>query len=234
MNEHKSVITLDIKQADPASGEFEAILSAPTVDRDGEVVDAKAFEPLPERIPIDIDHGMSVTTTVGSGVPFYEGDLLRFRGSFASTELGQEVRTLVTKGHISRMSVAFMDAVREKDEKDGKMHVRKAELLNAAIVAIPSNREAAILAAKQLVAEAVDEKVGARNSQRDLERIQATHDHMVELGAACSKSAAADKSPAETDPEDTTAAPAAVEPPAEVLLAHARALIAQAHLTLLP
>jgi hypothetical protein len=128
------------------NGEFEAILSAPTMDRDGEVVDAKAFEPLPDRIPIDIDHGMSVRTTVGSGKPFYDGDLLRIRGAFASTPLGQEVRTLVTEGHITKMSVAFMDP--KSEVKDGVPHVTSGELLNAAIVAIPSNREAAITAAK--------------------------------------------------------------------------------------
>ncbi len=66
------------------SGEFEAVLSMPTVDRDGEIIDSGAFNPLPKRIPIDIDHGMSVTSTVGSGIPFYDGEVLRFRGSSAS------------------------------------------------------------------------------------------------------------------------------------------------------
>lgn len=163
------------------NGEFEAILSAPTMDRDGEVVDAKAFEPLPDRIPIDIDHGMSVRTTVGSGKPFYDGDLLRIRGAFASTQLGQEVRTLVTEGHITKMSVAFMDPKREV--KDGVPHVTSGELLNAAIVAIPSNREADITAAKAAL------KVGARNSASDAERLQAIHDLAVENGADCTTKA---------------------------------------------
>lgn len=133
---------------DAAAGTFEAILSMPTVDRDGEVVDAKAFDPLPEYIPIDIDHGMSVESTVGSGQPFYEGDVLKFRGTFASTPLGQQVRSLVLEGHIRKMSVAYMNSVYELDEGDGKQHLRSAELLNAAIVAIPSNREADITGAK--------------------------------------------------------------------------------------
>lgn len=160
------------------NGEFEAVLSAPTVDRDGEVVDAKAFDPLPARIPIDIDHGMSVRTTVGSGQPFYDGELLRIRGSFASTPLGQEVRTLVTEGHITKMSVAFMDPKREV--KDGVPHVVAGELLNAAIVAIPSNREADITAAKAAL------KVGARNSADDAGRLQQIHDLAVDNGAECS------------------------------------------------
>ena len=33
-----------------ANGSFEVILSAPTLDRDGEVIDAEAFEPLPDHV----------------------------------------------------------------------------------------------------------------------------------------------------------------------------------------
>ena len=143
-------VTVDLKALDPddPAGQFEAILSAPTVDRDGEVIDARAFEPLPEHITIDVDHGMSTGTTVGSGTPYYDGDLLMFRGTFSTLPRAQEVRTLVTEGHIRKMSVAFMNADRTVDEDDGKTHITRAELLNAAIVPIPSNREASILTAK--------------------------------------------------------------------------------------
>lgn len=166
-----------IDSGDP-NGAFEAVLSAPTKDRDGEVVDAKAFEPLPDRISIDVDHGMSVMSTVASGRPFYDGELLKIQGTYASTPRGQEVRTLVAEGHITTMSVAFMDPTREV--KDGVPHVVSAELLNAAFVAIPSNREAQVTAAKTALA-----KVGARNSSKDSERLQQIHDLAVENGADC-------------------------------------------------
>ncbi len=159
------------------SGTFEAVLSMPTMDRDGEVIDAGAFLPLPKKITIDVDHGLSTMKTVGSAEPFYDGDVLKARGTFASTPLAQEVRTLVLEGHVNHMSVAYRAAQYEVDEKDGLPHLRKGELLNAAIVSIPSNREAEILVAK----------TGARNSAKDLERLQATHDHMVDLGATCSE-----------------------------------------------
>lgn len=168
--------------SDDPYGAFEAILSAPTKDRDGEVVAAKAFEPLPERIHIDHDHGMSVLSTVGSGEPFYDGDLLKIRGSYASTPRAQEVRALVAEGHVTKMSVAFMNPKREM--KDGVPHVVSAELLNAAFVAIPANREAAVTAAKAAL------KVGARNSGSDAERLQTIHDLSVENGADCSTKAA--------------------------------------------
>lgn len=140
---------------DSPNGAFDVILSAPTLDRDGEVIDAKVFEPLPEHITFDIDHGMSTATTVGSGVPFYDGDVLRVKGTYSSIPRAQEVRTLVREGHIRTTSVAFMSAKREEDE-DGVTHITKAELLNGAFVPIPSNRDALVLSAK-----AHDAKVAA-------------------------------------------------------------------------
>lgn len=131
------------------AGEFEAILSMPTLDRDAEIIDPYAFAPLPTKITIDVDHGMSVAATVGSGTPYYTPDgVLMVRGTFASTPRAQEVRTLVREGHVDRMSVAYRAARYEIDPGDGVMHLRSGELLNAAIVAIPANREAAITAVK--------------------------------------------------------------------------------------
>lgn len=132
------------------NGSFTAILSVPTKDRDGEVVDAGCFNPLPEHITIDIDHAMTVEKTVASGRPYYEGDVLKFDGTYASHPLAQVVRSLVDEKHIRTMSVAYMGAQYEIDEKDGLPHLRSAELLNAGIVGIPSNREALITASKAL------------------------------------------------------------------------------------
>jgi phage head maturation protease len=173
-------------ESDNPNGEFEAVLSMATLDRDGEVIDAKAFDPLPDHITIDIDHGRTAATTVGSGQPFYDGDTLKIRGSFASTQLAQDIRSLVTEGHIRSMSVAFMDA--KKQAKDGNQHITKAELLNAAFVAIPANREAVVLAAKSL--QDSEEKAGARNNATDAGLIQEMHDMSISLGAVCSTKAA--------------------------------------------
>lgn len=206
-------VSVELKALDPddPAGTFEAVLSAPTVDRDGEVIDARAFEPLPDHITIDIDHGMSTAATVGSGTPFYDGEVLKFQGSFSSIPRAQEVRTLVTEGHIRKMSVAFMDAHREKDEKDGKVHIRRAELLNAAIVPIPSNREATILSAKTAEAAALQM-------------------------AACPK-CAAESSIEDTktapDDDELAAAPAPATEPVDLSVVKARALAAEAELALL-
>lgn len=149
----KQFLTGEVKALDSnpeGPGEFEVILSAPTLDRDGEVIDSNAFDPLPDHITFDTDHGLSVATTVGSGVPRYEDGVLKVTGTYSSIPRAQEVRTLVAEGHIRTTSVAFMAPKREV--KDGVPHVTRAELLNGAFVPVPANREAVVLAAKSAVA----------------------------------------------------------------------------------
>lgn len=163
---------------DDMPGTFEAILSAPTLDRDGETLLTDEWKmPLPDRITVDVDHGMTVASTIGSAKPWIdEKGNLCISGTFASTPKAQEVRTLMKEGHINTTSVAFMS---EKTQKGGKSVVQR-ELLNAAVVAIPSNREALVLSSK-----AAEVKIGARNAAADMEHIQGIHDHTVALGASC-------------------------------------------------
>ncbi|KQT75396.1 hypothetical protein [Microbacterium sp. Leaf436] len=159
-------------------GTFEVILSAPTLDRDGDTLKSEEWvQPLPEHITFDSDHGMSVATTVGSGVPRIDeksGNLI-VAGTYSSLPRAQEVRTLVNEGHIRTTSVAFMTLTEGK----GAGAVTKRELLNGAFVAIPSNREAVVLTSKSAT-----HKAGARNSAADGELIQAILDAAVSLGAS--------------------------------------------------
>lgn len=161
---------------DEFPGTFRVVLSAPTKDRDGDTLLPEEWQqPLPEHITFDIDHGMSVMTTVGSGVPSIDdAGRLIVDGTYSSLALAQDTRTLVKEGHIKTTSVAFMTVPSSK--KDGKT-VR--ELLNGAFVSVPSNREALVLESKSATS-----KVGARNSSTDAERIQQIHDLALELGAS--------------------------------------------------
>ena len=165
-----AAITTTDESDDAPHGGFEAIASAPTLDRDGDVFATSEWKtPLPEHITIDIDHEMTVAGTIGSAVPFIADDgTLRIRAAFSSIPRAQEVRTLMQEGHIRTVSVACM-ADREL-KKAGEPH---RELLNVAVVGIPSNREALVTSVKS----------GARNSKADAEHIQAIHDHAVALGA---------------------------------------------------
>lgn len=192
----KTFVMAEVKAAesDNPNGEFEVILSAETVDRDGEVIDAKAFEPLPDSIPFHAFHDFH--DPIGRGVPFYDGDVLKARGVFASTPRAQEIRTLVSEGVIGHTSVGFMAAVR-KDADDDAPHVTSGELLEGSFVSVPSNREAAVLMAKEF-----DAKAGARNSNKDSERLQHIHDLAVENGAQCAAAAEATPAPETPSKED--------------------------------
>ena len=193
--QHKSFAVAEVKSAesDNPNGEFEVVLSAQTVDRDGEVIDAKAFEPLPDSIPFHAFHDFH--DPIGRAVPYYDGDVLKARGAFASTPRAQEIRTLVSEGVIGHTSVGFMSAVR-KDAEDAP-HITKGELLEGSFVSVPSNREAAVLMAKEF-----DAKAGARNSTKDSERLQSIHDLAVENGAVC-PGVTREATPAPETPADT-------------------------------
>jgi len=70
------------------------------------------------------------------------------KGFFASTPTAQEVRTLVSEGVIDSMSVGFLKGQRER--RNGKTVITKAEMLEATFTAIPANTNATVLAVKNL------------------------------------------------------------------------------------
>lgn len=171
-------------------GGFVAVASTGTKDRDGENVLRKEWLPLPDHITIDSDHGMSVATTVGSAVPYWDeatGKLM-IRAAFSSIARAQEVRALVKEKHIRTVSVAMMV---DRSQKDG---IPRRELLNVGIVAIPANKDAVILDAKSLETEgdSIDDAavkfltaVKAAAGSGDGAMIQAIHDAAGHLGAKC-------------------------------------------------
>jgi hypothetical protein len=178
------------------TGTFLVVLSTPTRDRDGEEVKSDEWEtPLPEHITFDVDHGMSVASTVGSGVPTIDDDgRLIVAGRYASTPLGQQTRALVKEGHIRTTSVAFLR------KSDGGKDARPLrELLNGAFVAVPANREALVLDSKATT------KVGARHSAADMEKLQAAHDLMKSMGAQCDAPAKTITLSEPAEPVDTKA-----------------------------
>lgn len=168
--------TIENTGADDAfPGSFSVVLSTATKDRDGEEVKrAEWQEPLPEHITFDVDHGMSVEKTIGSGKPYFDDqDRLVVDGTYSSLPAAQKVRTLVNEGHVRTVSVAFARHSSTDDKTGAKTTTR--ELLNGAFVAIPANTEAVVLASKS----------GARNSSADQKNLQAAHDAIVAVGAQC-------------------------------------------------
>lgn len=143
---------IDEKDYGPNGG-FTAVLSTPSEDRDGDELFREEWKDFTqERYPLDMDHGMSVATTIGSFRPYFDGQKMMMEANFAGDEISQRVRGLVTPDentgirHIQGVSVAFM---LDKNKKSG---TPKRELLNAGVVCIQSNRDAVILGAKAVSA----------------------------------------------------------------------------------
>lgn len=134
------------------NGEFDIILSNGTKDRDGEVLAPDAWVmPLPEVIPLNVNHSSDVADVVGSGRPFIDAKgNLRVQGEFASTEQAQHIRTLVNEGHVKSVSVEFL---RRKDVNGRIMH----ELVGGAFVNIPANPDARVLASKTTTTDWLNE-----------------------------------------------------------------------------
>ncbi len=172
---YKSATITNTGPDDAFPGTFRVVLSTPAMDRDGDELKSEEWQqPLPDHITFDIDHGMSVASTVGSGKPSINAKgQLEVDGTYTSLPQGQTARTLVNEGHINKTSVAFRTI--RKQQKDGSTTVTR-ELLNGAFVAVPANDEAIVLEAKGI-------KTGARNSASDAKHIQAIHDHATALGA---------------------------------------------------
>jgi hypothetical protein len=169
--------------SDHPNGEFEVILSTEHLDRDGEHLWIDEWKtPLPAKIHIDSDHGMSVEKTVGSAVPRIEGNQIIGRGSYAGTDHAQMVRGLVADGHISAMSVTYGET---KNRKSGKP---QRELWNAAFVPVPANPAAVVLSSKSAGVKQLDAS-GNNPDEHGFDLVsdhaQRIHDSAVSLGAQC-------------------------------------------------
>lgn len=186
------------------NGGFTAVASTPSLDRDGDKLEHEEWiTPLPDHITIDIDHEMSVRGTVGSARPYFDGDgRLMIEARFASTQQAQETRTLVREGHIRTVSVAFLT---DKSKKSGEP---RRELLNVGIVAIPSNRDAVIMGAKDAEFDS-DALAPLRRMVKaaggDASLVQAIHDAACHLGADCIESALEEATEPKDDPSEESA-----------------------------
>jgi hypothetical protein len=162
-----------------AGGSFDAILSTPSVDRDGESLASHSWkQPLPARISITTDHTGSVADVVASGEPYLAADgSLRLKGKFAATEKGQQIRQLVVGGDIDSLSVELL---RRKDANGQPVN----ELVGASFVLLPANTDAVVLSAKSFN-DQLEQVIKAASTGGDAAMVQAIHDAAGHLGAAC-------------------------------------------------
>lgn len=162
--------TIESKDTGGDTGGFEAILSTPQTDRDGESIDVKSWGQLPATVPVNLDHNTDISGLIGTGIPRVEDGVVKLSVTFASTPEAQKARTLVNEGHVKSTSVEFLRRSKT-DEKGVKTTSR--EMIGAALTNYPANTGAVILSSK----------AGARNSKNDSQMIQQIHDHALALGA---------------------------------------------------
>ncbi|MBA3488266.1 MAG: hypothetical protein H0T78_01765 [Longispora sp.] len=176
---------------DTGNGRFTAVASAPTVDRDGEVIVPGAMEPLPKSIPVHDGHPVGAQAgrqPIARARPYYKNGVLYVEGYFASTPDAQATRQKVMEGVLDSMSIMFHRP--ERETVKGVPTITKAELLAADFVGIPSNREARVISAraygstderiermrmKVLAAKAALAALDAREFLAELDRKPRTH-----------------------------------------------------------
>lgn len=162
-------------ESDDPNGSFEAVLSLEGADREGESITPGAFNPLPAEIPIYVEHDWrSGALPVAKAVPYYEGDVLKCKGTFAPTDRAQnEIRPMVKDGFLKSMSVGFLNGKRAVIA--GLKSVTSGDLFESSFTAIPV----------KVGAEVLSVKAGARNSKTDAQRLQEIHDLATANGATC-------------------------------------------------
>lgn len=129
-------------------GGFTAVASNGDLDRDGERIRPHCFDPLPESVPIGLDHTMTAAGVIGRGRPFYSGNQLLVDVKFASTPDAQQVRAKVKDRTLDSLSIVFRG--QQWEQVDGVRTCTRGELLAVDIVSVPSNVGARVLSMRSM------------------------------------------------------------------------------------
>jgi phage head maturation protease len=137
------VSQVDARVQSTDRGGFVARASDSSLDRDGEVIAAGAFNPLPDDVPCHLDHSMKAASVIARAVPYYVGSELRIDAAFGSDRDAQLARQKMLDGTLRDLSIVFMPITKETIK--GVVTVTKGELLAVDLVSVPSNRNARVL-----------------------------------------------------------------------------------------
>jgi len=164
------------------------------LDAHGEVVKREAIEAaLPHYMRFANIREMHQLSAVGVAKEAeFDEKGLYLKAKVVDDEAWAKVREGVYKGF------SIGGRVTRRDAADRSL-ITGVELNEISLVDRPANPEAMIDAFKVWSDPAL--KIGARNSQADLERIQRMHDTAVELGASCGAASGADEEPDADDAE---------------------------------
>jgi HK97 family phage prohead protease len=160
MDKHFKLFDFDCKGGEAGTRQIEAIASAPSIDRDCEIISIEALKAaLPGylRNPVIL---ASHTHKTGNGDSPVVGKCIAARVDsqglhvtieFADTELGQQYWKLYQDKFQRAFSIGFMP-IRDEERMIGGKRVRvftEIELMEISCVAVPSNRDALSKSAKR-------------------------------------------------------------------------------------
>lgn len=207
-----------------------AIVTAPTLDRDGDVIDtASILVPLKDGslvraetltgseqvdVPFQIDHDPSVKSTIGSAksARYTENGELEVVFRVSSRELAQEMFTLLDEGHLNNaFSITFMY---DWEDIEGGI-LKNVELIEISLVYRGSNRNARLIAISKSIkekqmeksAELTEAEAKLAAAQKEVDELKAKESEVTPVETT--------ETPAPAPQPTETAAPAETPAPAE-------------------
>lgn len=161
----KKQLSVAVKQVDQSAKRITAVVTAPTVDRDNDIIDTMSLK-LPLKgggmikvaemqgkqdvlIPFMLDHSWSVQNQIGSGQKAWvnEAGELVVEFVFSSRDIAQDVFTLIDEGHIDNsFSITVMYDMNSVEERaDDGYYISEGEVVEISLVFKGSNRNARLL-----------------------------------------------------------------------------------------
>lgn len=157
------------------------IMSASSVDRDGDTIDAKAYNSATKikKLPALFNHDPSKPFGFWSDLRVV-GDTLKGTLTAASTNLGKMIKQLIDDGVPLSSSIGFRG--KGEPNKKGGIHFKELELLECSIVSIPAHPRAVQVAKDYQL-------TGYVESQSSTDNIESESAHLVEKTLLKSKAA---------------------------------------------
>ena len=160
----KKNLSIAVKQVDEKAKRITAVVTAPTVDRDQDIIDTQSLK-LPLKggglvrvadmtggeqilVPFMIDHSWSVSAQIGSAQKAWvnEAGELVMEFIFSSRDIAQDVFTLIDEGHIDNsFSITVMYGEDDLEPRSQGYDIYNGEIVEVSLVFKGSNRNARLL-----------------------------------------------------------------------------------------
>lgn len=151
-NMNKLYSIYQVTKSEKGKDEYEAVASAFTLDRDGEMIDPKGWklDNYRKNPVILLGHNYH-TLPVGRALWVKADDSgLKIKFKLATTDTGKEIQKLIDENILSTLSVGFIPKTWIEPNEEGKSKgVRRiyteCELLEVSLVSVPANPDATIV-----------------------------------------------------------------------------------------